>query len=547
MNSSAAIPRLFFLVLFFLVSATAQSKSGRVPLFDGLGDHHHAVTTSSPLAQRYFDQGMMLAFAFNHDEAHRSFRQAAQLDPKCAMAWWGAAWVLGPSINTEMERQNVQQAWHLLIKAKDAARHVTERERAYINALHRRYGPVPLQVRHGRDREFAEGMADVAARFPEDLDAQVIYAEALMHTTHGHYWKSDGSPTAVAERILTILEGVLERNPDHPHANHLYIHTVEKGRPELGLKSAERLETLVPGAGHLLHVPAHIYIRTGHYHKATAANLRAIKADQNYLQQVNAAGIYRLGYVPHNYHFGWATASLEGRSRLAVHLAQETAALVDPDVMRQRNMSTLQHYWVTPLYAMIRFGRWDDILRYPEPDKDLIYPRGVWHYAQGMAQTRRADFSAAHEHLVALNELRRDSSLEWVTIWDINRSDELLDIAFYQLGGELTAAEGNVATAVKFLQQAVAREEALDYDEPPTWHYPARQALGAVLLQAGQAGQAEAVYRRDLEVFPYNGWSLFGLLESLHEQGRSEEAAQVERKFEQAWRHADIVLTGSRF
>lgn len=547
MRFPVVLPRIAGLLFFTFASAIAISKADPVPFFEGLGEHHHAVTTNSALAQRYFNQGITLAFAFNHAEAQRSFLRAAELDPNCAMAWWGAAWVLGPNINAEMKRENVQKAWRLLTKAKDAAKYVSERERAYIHALHRRYGPVPLQNRRGRERDFAEAMAHVAARFPEDLDAQVIYAEALMNTSPREYWDSNGIPKPVTEGIMAVLEDVLEQNPKHTHANHLYIHTVEMGRPELGLKPAERLESLVPGAGHLVHMPAHIYIRTGHYHKATDANLRAIRADQNYLQQVDAAGIYRLGYVPHNYHSGWATASIEGRARLAIYLAKETAALVDTQMMRQRDTSTLQHYWITPLYALVRFGQWGKILDYPEPAEDLVYPRGVWHYAQGMAQTRKGNLQAAHAHLEALNDLRKRRDLEWVTIWDINKSEDVLGIAFYQLCGELAAAEGNLDTAATFLRQAVAREDALDFDEPPTWHYPARQALGAVLLQAGYPEAAEDVYRNDLKVFPANGWSLFGLLGSLNRQGKVEEAAEVERQFERAWRRADVVLTASRF
>jgi tetratricopeptide (TPR) repeat protein len=548
MKRPLAISGIFCVLLLLGGYASAN----HAPLFDGLGDHHHPVTTRSPLAQRYFDQGLVLAFAFNHDEALRSFLQAAELDPDCAMAWWGAAWVLGPNINAAMERENVQKAWQLLLKTKRAAHRVSEREQAYIHALHRRYGAVPLRDRSARDRDFAEAMANVAARFPDDLDAKVIYAEALMNTTPWDYWQEDGKPKPLTRQTLATLEDVLQKNPRHPHANHLYIHLVEKGRPSLGVAAAKRLQGLVPGAGHLVHMPAHIHIRTGNYHEATAANLRAIEADQIYLDYLRAhdlaAGdLYRQGYVPHNHHFGWVTASLEGRSQLAIQLANNTARLVDTEAMRSREMSTLQHYWVTPLYALVRFGRWDDLLVVPEPDQELIYPRGIWHYGQGLAILRKGDVQAAHEHLSELNSLRDHRSLKWFTIWDINDAEDLLDIAFHHLAGELAAAEGNMATGTTFLREAVAREEALNYDEPPAWHYPARQALGAVLLANGQAEDAEAVYRQDLELFPRNGWSLFGLLECFRRHGRAEEARGVERQLERAWRHADVVLTASRF
>lgn len=539
-------------LLWVAGEASAREPARPVPLFDGLGEYHHPVTTTSPLAQRYFDQGMMLAFAFNHAEALRSFLQAAELDPDCAMAWWGAAWVLGPNINAAMARENVQRAWQLMLKAKRAVGQVSEREQAYIHALHRRYGPIPLQNRAPRDREFADAMADVAARFPEDLDAQVIYAEALMNLTPRDYWQEGGEPKLITQKILASLNQVLHQNPLHPQANHLMIHLAEKGSPSLGAEAAERLEELVPGAGHLLHMPARHYIRTGQYHKATTANLRAIAADQAYLAElqardVEAADHYRQIYVPHHQYSGWFSASLDGRSELAIRLAKTTAGQVDTKAMRSRHMSGLQHYWVTPLYALLRFGRWDEILTLREPADDLAYPRGVWHYAQGMATLRKGDLQAASEHLKTLNGLRDHRNLKWVRVSTLNASEDLLAIAFHHLAGELAAAEGNTATAIAFLRGAVAREDALIVDEPPAWHYPMRQALGAVLLANGYAVKAEVVYRQDLEVFPDNGWSLFGLLESLRLQGRADAAKHLEWQLEEAWQYADVVLTASRF
>ncbi|KPV41949.1 hypothetical protein AN478_00095 [Thiohalorhabdus denitrificans] len=535
----------FLLALAPLLAA--QETAEQAPLFEGLGDHHHAVTTDSESAQRYFDQGLILAFGFNHAEAYRSFRQAAELDPDCAMAWWGAAWVLGPNINAAMDPAQAPEAWELLQKAQAAAEGASDREKAYIEALAKRYGPEALEDRSSRDQAFAEAMGKVAKRYPDDLDAQVIHAEALMTTTPWDYWREDGKPKAVTQTILTTLQGVLRRAPDHPMANHLLIHAVEAARPLQGLEEAKRLEDLVPGAGHLVHMPAHIYIRLGRYHEATRANLRAIEADQRYLEQVDTQGAYRLGYVPHNYHFGWATATFEGRSELAIRLAREMAEMVDREAMRERSLTTLQHYWITPLYALVRFGRWEEILARPEPAEDLVYPRAVWHYARGMAYTRKGDLEAAREELRRLDALRDHPDLKWVTVWDINKSRHILEIASHALTGELAAAAEDYEAAIASLEQAVEREDALNYDEPPTWHYPTRQSLGAVLLEAGRVERAEAVYRADLARFPENGWSLFGLLESLRRQGELEEARAVQRRFRQAWRHADVVLTGSRF
>ena len=539
-------PALAVLLTLSLRAATEDSNN-RAPLFVGMGDHHHAVTTESELAQRYFDQGLVLAYGFNHGEAYRSFKQAAELDPDCAMAWWGAAWVQGPNINMAMDPEKAPEAWELLQKAQDASSAASPRERAYIEALAKRYGPEPLEDRTPRDQAFAEAMEKVAERYPNDLDAQVIYAEALMDTTPWDYWLEDGQPKAVTEKILDTLQDVLRRAPDHPMANHLFIHAVEAERPVDGLEEAERLKDLVPGAGHLVHMPSHIYIRVGRYHEATLANQRAIEADRRYLEQVGEHGVYPIGYVPHNFHFGWATATLEGRSELAIRLAREMREMVDTEAMRQRPLSTLQHYWITPLYALVRFGKWDEILSRSEPAEDLVYPQAVWRYARGMAHARKGELELARKELQRLDELRNDPSLKWVTVWDINKSRHILEIASLSLAGEIQAAAGDFGKAIASLERAVEREDALNYDEPPSWHFPTRQALGAVLLQAGEPQQAETVYREDLVQFPDNGWSLFGLLQALRRQGETEEADEVQRRLREAWRHADVTLTASRF
>jgi tetratricopeptide (TPR) repeat protein len=524
--------------------ASAQSAT-QVPLYEGLGDHHHSVSTNSDQAQRYFDQGLVLAYAFNYSEAYPSFLKAAELDPECAMCWWGAAWVLGPNLNAAMDPERAPEAWSLLQRAESANR-ASERERAYIGALSQRYGPEPLDDRGPRDQAFATAMGEVAARYPDDLDARVMHVEALMDTMPWDYWREDGQPKPATETVLAELHEVLQVAPDHPMANHLMIHAVEAVHPEQGLEEAVRLADLTPGAGHLVHMPAHIYIRLGRYHEATLANQRAIAADQRYLAQAHAEGEYPLAYVPHNYHFLWATATLEGRGALAIGTARDMAALVDEDAMREPALSTLQHYWITPLYALVRFGRWEEILAWPEPAEDLVYPRAVRHYARGMALTRTGDFDGALRELEALNGLRDDPRLEWVTVWDINKSRHILEIAAQALTGELAAARGDYGRAIEGLELAVEREDALNYDEPPTWHYPTRQSLGAVLLEAGQPQRAEEIYREDLAKFPDNGWSLFGLLEALRRQGKEAATAEVQRRFEEAWQYADVVLTSSR-
>lgn len=525
----------------------AQPDEPIAPLLDGLGNHHHAVTTDNPRAQRFFDQGLVLAFGFNHAEAARSFREAQRLDPSCAMCYWGEALVLGPNINAAMDPEDNPDALAALKKAQALAPDASEREQAYIRALSKRYAPGVTENRTALDSAYASAMGRLAEDYPEDPDAQTLYAEALMDTTPWDYWRADGEPKAVTRTVLTKLEATLERKPDHPLANHLYIHAVEAAEPERALPSARRLAELVPGAGHLVHMPAHIYIRTGRYHEATEANQRAIAADRRYLEQVDAQGIYRLAYVPHNFHFLWATATLEGRSELAIRAAREMADMVDTELMRERGLTTLQHYWITPLYALVRFGRWDRVLDWPEPADDLVYPRAVRRYARGMALMRKGDLAAARDELARLEGLADDPRLKWVTVWDINKSRHILDIAALALRGELAVAEGDHEKAVSVLRKAVAREDALNYDEPPTWHYPTRQSLGWALLEAGKPEEAADVYKENLERFPANGWSLFGLLEALHRSGKASAARRVAQRFREAWKHADTTLVASRF
>ncbi len=528
---------------------TRAEPEPEVPLFDGLDAHHHEISTDVPLAQEYFDQGLVLAFGFNHAEAARSFEQAARLDPTCAMCYWGKALVLGPNINLQMPPEHVEPAWEAVQKAQElAGEHATPREQAYIEALSERYDPDPPADRSPLDRAYAEAMGEVAETYPEDLDAQMLYVEALMDEHPWDYWTDEGDPKPWTPEIVQVLEDVLEEAPEHPMANHLYIHAVEASdEPQRALESARRLEDLVPGAGHLVHMPSHIYIRTGRYHEATKANERAVAADQQYLSQSHEAGIYMVGYVPHNEHFLWATTTLEGRSEDAIAAAHDVRAKVDDDMMRQPGMGTLQHFYSLPYYAMYTFGQWEEILGEPAPADDLLYPTGVWHFARGMALLRTGRLDEAEAELDELARLAEDERLEEVTLWDINSTADLLQIGTELLSGELAAARGNDDEAIAHLRRGVELEEGLNYDEPPPWGQSVRRHLGAVLLEADRPTEAEQVYRADLDEFPNNGWALYGLAEALEAQGETEEAAQVRERFEQAWRHADMELSASRF
>lgn len=518
------------------------------PLFDNLGDYHHPISTLSELSQRYFDQGLILTYGFNHAEAARSFQEAAKLDSNCAMCYWGVALVLGPNINAAMDSEAVPEAWQALQNALELSQNASEKEKAYIQALAKRYALESVEDRSRLDVAYANAMRELSQRYPDDLDAATLFVEALMDITPWNYWTQEGEPNPNTSEILATLESVLERNPNHPGANHLYVHAVETSpHPARGLASADRLRHLVPGSGHLVHVPSHIYIRVGQYHDATIANQRAIEADQNYLNQNHTQGIYTLAYILHNYHFLWASATMEGRSQLGIQAARNLAARVNRQMMREPGYGTLQHFYSIPLYALTRFGKWDEILEEPAPAADLKYPKGVWHYARGMAFTAKGQLEDAAQELATLRAIASDYSLKNVTIWEANTTYNLLQIASEVLAGELAAKQGNEENAIAHLETAVSLEAELNYDEPETWYYPIRQSLGAVLLLAGRAEEAENTYQEELKNHPENGWSLFGLTQSLQAQGKMEAARSVQERFDKAWKYADIALTSSQF
>jgi len=527
--------------------ASTAEVEPRAPVFEGLGTYHHPITTSSADAQRYFDQGMVLSFGFNHAEAERSFRQAAALDDRCAMCWWGVAYVLGPNINAPMSPEAGSQAWEALQRAQALAPGVSLVEQDYIAALSARYAEEPSNDRSVLNQAYAEAMKRLSAKYPTDVDAAVLTAEALMDSHPWDFWDfKTGEARPWTSEIEAILEGALQTAPDHPMANHLYIHLVEASHaPERALPSAKRLPELAPGAGHLVHMPAHIYIRVGDYHAASEANQAAVQADQAYLTQCHAQGIYPLAYHPHNYHFLSRTASLEGRSEVALEAANKMSAHVPTDMMRQAGLTTLQHFWITPLYVMTQFGMWDSILAYPKPADDLPYPIGVWHYARGLAFASRTQLAKAEAELDALREIVTDERLEGVTVWDINSAKSLIQIAERLLTAELAAQRRQWSRAIAALREAVDLQDAQNYDEPPSWYTSTRNVLGAVYLRAGRPKAAEKVYREDLEVFPNNGWALFGLAQALRAQGKKAEAAQVTADFEKAWSQADVELTAS--
>ncbi|MBD1913630.1 MULTISPECIES: hypothetical protein [unclassified Leptolyngbya] len=524
----------------------SQSTTPTVPLFDNLGNYSHPISARNPLTQRYFDQGLMLAYGFNHAEAFRSFQQAAELDPTCAMCYWGMAYVLGPNINAAMEDGAVPTAWEALQAARERSPYASEQENAYIEALAQRYTPEPVGDRTALNLAYANAMRQVAQRYPHDPEAVTLFAEALMDTMPWDYWQEDGEPKPEGAEIIATLESLLQRYPDHAGALHLYIHAVESKRPDLAADAADRLRDLNINTGHLIHMPGHIYIRVGRYNDAVVANQLAAAADAAYVQQHNPDSAYPFTYVPHNHHFLWYAAVMSGQRDVALQAAQDTAALVNQDLLRQPGFGTLQHYSAIPLYTYVRFEMWDEILATPAPATDLAYVTGVWHFARGMALTAKGQLQEAAQELETVQAIATNPTLDGITIWDINTTAHLLQIGSAVLAGELAAKQGDYEGAIAHLQQGIELEDNLKYDEPSPWYAPVRQILGSVLLQANRPMEAEQVYREDLVKYPDNGWSLYGLTQSLQAQGRTQEAREAQAQFEQAWRYADISLTASR-
>jgi tetratricopeptide (TPR) repeat protein len=525
--------------------APAQDAGAAPMLLENLGGHHHAITSVAPLAQRYFDQGLVLTFGFNHEAAVRAFEEAARLDPGCAMCFWGIALALGPNINTPMGPEAGRRAYAAAQEAVRLAPGASERERAYIAALSLRYAEEPPEDRAALDLTYSEAMRVVHLADPEDADAATLLAEALMDLYPWNYWTRDGQPREHTPEILALLEGVLEQNPDHVGANHFYIHAVEEFSPERGLPAAERLGTLAPDAGHLVHMPSHIFWRVGRYEDALEINRRAAAADEAFFSWCRAGPFYSATYYPHNLHFLWAAAGTEGRSELALTTARKLEAKT---AKRVSELPFLQEFVSIPMLTLARFGRWDELLGTPPPNPEQRYLVGVWHYARGLARLRKGERDAAQVELEQLDAVVREPAGRTLMLAGGTASaSRLLAIGSAHLTGELALARGDEDEGISALKLAVARQDELSYMEPPPWYFPTRQALGAALLEAGRPAEAEAVYRADLEQYPRNGWSLYGLARSLEQQDKTDEATWTEEGFRNAWARADVELTASRF
>jgi tetratricopeptide (TPR) repeat protein len=517
-----------------------QPKPGQpiAPRLQNLGVHTFPVSTGNRQAQLFMSQGLNLVYAFNHAEAARAFAEAARLDPSLAMAYWGQALVLGPNINAPMNPDDEPKALALVQQAMQLKNSAAPRERAYIDALAARYTG-KADDRKTADRAFAAAMKAVVAQYPDDLDARTLYAEALMDTRPWNYWTRDGLPYDDTREIQAALTHVLDTHANHPGALHLWIHLWEAtDTPERAEAEADRLLPLMPGAGHIVHMPAHIYQRVGRYEDVIKANILAAKADEDYITQCRAQGIYPLGYYPHNLHFIWMGATAAGQGKLAVDSAKRLAAAIPHQSIA--DVPILQGFLAVPYWAMVRFEKWNDILAETAPAHDSPFMRGVWHYARAMAYLGTGKLAAAEGELAKLRTVVADPALNGQVTFSSNSGTAILRIAPEVIAGRLAAKRQDWDAAVLHLDRAIRFEDSLIYQEPHDWHAPVRQDLGHVLLAAGRADEAEVVFWEDLKRFPENGWSLAGLTQALKAQGKTDDAAMAEARFRKAWKNADV-------
>ncbi|TRO65227.1 tetratricopeptide repeat protein [Christiangramia sabulilitoris] len=567
----------FFLFLLFIVfscknsekepevisvNETPQSKYGcaptltdqewyqgdnKAPLFEGLNAVNYPVQTTNPEAQRYFNQGLVLAYGFNHAEAARSFYYATKLDPQCAMCYWGFAYVLGPNYNAGMEDDNYERAYDAIQKAKEVGSS-SKKEMDLINAMAKRYVKEPVEDRSDLDVAYSKAMHDLHKKYLQDEEIAAIYAESLLDMHPWDLFDKQGQPKEWTPEIVSLLENILRQNPKHPGANHFYIHAVEASNtPERANASAKIFDDgLVPGAGHLVHMPSHVYIRTGEYHKGTLANIRAVEADSAYVTQCHAQGAYPLAYYPHNYHFLAATATLQGNAEWAMIGAQKLSDHVHPDIMKEPGWGTLQHYYSIPLYVQVKLGRWDEIINSEFNTYDLPYLKAVKHYARGMAYMANNDLVQARSELADLEQLADDKSLEDVTIWDINSVSTLMQIAKRVLKAEILANEGKYDESLALLNEAVEIEDSLNYDEPPDWFFSVRHHLGAVQIEAGKYKDAIATYEEDLKKLPKNGWAQHGMRLAYENLNDDANVQKINQQIKQSWKGADIEINSSR-
>lgn len=537
------VPKVYAMSLLLSVLPTATIMAAEeVPLLDGLGNHHYAITTHSDQAQAYFDQGLRLYYAFNHAEAIRAFREAQRQDPSCAMCFWGEALAFGPNINMPMDAASGVAAFAAVQNAQQTLDDESEKERSLIEAQAVRYVPEPPADRSHLDQAYATAMGRLATRHPADDEIQTLHAESLMDLRPWDYWTESGEPQEGIEEALQRLETVVARSPEHPGACHFFIHAVEKLYPQRAVECADRLAALMPAAGHLVHMPGHIYVRVGRYEDAIAANEHATHADESYIRDHRpGAGMYTAGYYPHNYDFLGFASLMIGRGQDAIEAAEQVASLVPDEMLGTPGMDFLQHWRTRHLQMRVRTGDWEQVLATPAPGIKLPHAQAMWHYASGRALTATGDNDAADRDLEKLTAIANGAEVEPLRM-EFNRSADILAVAREVLAGRIAESRGQFDKAETHMRAAVRNEDAMLYGEPPEWSVPVRQELGEVLLAAGKPDAAAEAFRQDLERFPGNGWSLHGLALAEQTLGNSSRAMELQQEFEEVWEEADIKL-----
>jgi tetratricopeptide (TPR) repeat protein len=523
--------------------ALAQGPGAAKPVFlmEGLGNLHHPVSTKNAEAQQFFDQGLCLVFGFNHEEAARSFRRAAELDPQLAMAWWGVALAVGPNYNLPVDPEHEKIAAEAVGKARALSAGASPNEKAYIEAIAQRFSSDPKPDYHQLDVNYSKAMSELTKSYPDDLDAATLYADSMMNLRPWRLWNADGTPAEGTGEIVATLEGVLRRDPNHIGAMHLYIHAVEASpNPERALPYADRIPTLAPAAGHLVHMPAHIYERTGNFDGARAQNVAAAKADEAFAASTGQQGMYMMMYYSHNLHFGAVSASMQGHCEAAKHMADQLADNLRP---MAKEMPMVEPFLGVQFAIAVRCGRWDGLLALSEPQAKTPALKAYWFYGRGMALAARGKADEAEALEKQLAAIEKATPRDDVFMPPVeNRSWQIYHIAGDVLAARIAVANGDKAGAIILLRDAVANQDQLLYDEPSDWYYPVRESLGGMLLQTGDAKGAEQVFRDDLKQNPRNPRSLFGLAEALTRQNRDYDASWVKQQFDTAWQGADVNL-----
>ena len=549
---------LFFLTTLILLSCSDNQslinvdeivKKANAPLLKGLGNHSFKISSDIEGVQEYFDQGLIMAFAFNHAESVRSFKAAQRLDPNCAICFWGEALARGPNINVTsdgkavMSPENRKEAFKAFKIAESLKESASLKERDFIEALKTRYNGNPKTSRVDLDLNYAKSMEDLYKKYPDDNDAASLYAEALMITMPWNYWAEDGNPKPDTVKVISTIERVLELDENHPLAIHLYIHAVEASSdPGRAEAAADRLGKLVPGAGHLVHMPSHIYWRVGRYKDASQANIEAAKVDEDYISQCNAQGFYPALYYPHNIHFLWAASTMEGKSELSIESALKVSNYVSEEQIR--SVPFLEFFHTPPLLSYVRFGKWQEILVYKEPIKDFKYSRSIFHYAKSVAYAATGDIEKAKKHQKLITSFIDSSEVD-LMVKAGHPTKQLIKIANNLALGSISMYQKDFLSAINNFEKAVLLQDNLPYTEPPFWYYPTRQTLGHVFLQSKKPHEAIKTFKKDLKDYPKNGWSYFGLHKAYEEIGDSINSKKSLEMFENLWEGSDIDVSSS--